>query len=134
MSDLNNSKVEGIKSRFEHTVRGLFAELKNSQDHLMEAIVNLNVTNTFGDAKINDVKRFESAVLALPVSDVSYFEGDDFKKCTDSDIHEWAVETYKSLDRREYNFFSSGLSLDKHWEASGVMHVKSKFKTILAIR
>lgn len=133
MSNSKRKPSEGAKSRFEYIARDLFSSLKDAQNQLIESIHNLNVTGTFGEAKINEVKKLEATVLALPLSCVSYFESECFKDSTDEDIYTWLMEVHDSLVHRERHLFVSGLSVDKHWEASGVMHAKTKLKRSLNI-
>jgi hypothetical protein len=133
MSDSKRKLSEGAKSRFEYIARKLFSDLKEAQDALIEAVKNLNVIGTFGEAKINEVKRLESTLLALPISDVSYFDSTDFNNCNDEHIYKWLMEIYEDLKRREHHLFASGLSVSKHWEASGVMQAKNELKRSLNI-
>jgi hypothetical protein len=133
MSNLKRKPSEGAKSRFEYIARQLFSELKKAQESLIEAITNLNLTGTFGEAKINDVKRLEATILCLPVAEVSYFDSDGFKNTNDKEIYDWLMEVHDSLIRREHQLFVAGLDVKQHWEASGVMQAKAELKRSLNI-
>lgn len=133
MPNLNRKPSDGAKSRFEYITRQLFSDLEEAQEALTDAIKSLNLTGTFGEAKINEVKRLEATILCLPVAEVSYFESENFNNTNDEYIYHWLMETHDSLIRREHHLFVAGLDVNKHWEASGVMQAKMELKRSLNI-
>lgn len=133
MTMQNKNLSAGVKTRFESIVRNIFTELNQAQEKLVETISNLNITGTFGESHIREVKRLESVVLALPIADVSYFESDDYKNSSDEVVYKWVEEIHQSLTRRKRDLFVSGLSVKKHWEASGVMQAKIELERALRI-
>ena len=95
MPSLKRKPSEGAKSRFEYIARQLFGELKKAQESLTDAITNLNLTGTFGEAKINDVKRLEATILCLPVAEVSYFESENDQDFQVKDVLLEDIEIFK---------------------------------------
>lgn len=110
-------------------VKNFIVDARKAHEHakadLLKAIDNQNLTGTFGDAYIDEVKRTESVVNQIAMTlTPEYLESEEFANTSEEEFRTWLVDFNNGLRAREDEHASRGFNQKHAWVLSGMSQVR----------